>query len=181
MILKRNTLSLAALLSAFVFCAFGVDTSAEEKAVVKDNTNLKVANEFIGVWHTTSATTSFLIEIKPDGEALFLLIQGGAHGIDNVTWKPLPGGLLVNGIPRLRFWKGRNKNEARVEMEPIPAEMTNAEMLQFPLRFMMRRIDEKRQLPKAYLERKLPTGWTDATLTKDWDRTAGKRRSASSK
>ena len=128
MIRKHKTLALAALLSVSVICALGAGRTADQKSPDTDKADQAVADEFIGVWHTTSATTSFLIEIKPDGEAFFVLIQGGTHGIDNVSWKPLPGGLLVNGIPRLRFWKGRNKNEARVEMESLPPGMASAEI-----------------------------------------------------
>ena len=135
-----------------------------------------LATHFIGTWHVTSATNSFILSIKPEGEALQILIQKGSHGIDNVTWKPVAGGILVENRPRFRFWKGRHRNEARVEMEPLPPEMTEASLQQFPLAFFMKRVDEKRSFSKSLQERSLPAGWTDATLPTEWDQSAGRRR-----
>ncbi len=131
---------------------------------------------FVGTWHVTSGTISIVLSIKPEGEALFILIGEGSHGIDNVTWKPMAGGVLIEGLPRFRFWKGRNRSEARVAMEPLPPKATSARMQQFPLTFMMKRMDTKRNDSQAVRERKLPAGWSEAMLPAEWDETAGRRR-----
>jgi hypothetical protein len=149
------------------FSIIGADAGDDEK----------IAADFIGTWHMTSATNSMILSIKPEGEALFILIQKGSHGIDNVTWKPVAGGILIEGAPRFRFWAGRNQTEARVAMEPLPPEATESTLQQFPLTFFMRRIDEKRAVP----ERNLPTGWSAATLPPEWDQTAGRRREVTPK
>lgn len=135
-----------------------------------------VTVDFMGTWHVTSATNSMILSIKPEGDALFVLIQKGSYGIDNVTWKPVAGGILVEGSPRFRFWKGRDPTEARVAMELLPPEMTEASLQQFPLTFFMRQIDTERNDSKIAQERKLPPGWTEATLPTEWDQTAGRRR-----
>ena len=123
MIRKHKTLALAALLSVSVICALGAGRTADQKSPDKDKADQAVADEFIGVWHTTSATTSFLIEIKPDGEALFVLIQGGTHGIDDVSWKPLPGGLLVKRhSPDFDFGKAGTKTKPASKWNRFPPE-----------------------------------------------------------
>lgn len=137
-------------------------------------------SEFVGTWHVTSATTSVLLIIQPDGRATFILIQKGSHGIDNVTWKPLAGGILVEGLPRFRFWKGRNRMEARVEMEPLPPELTDASMQEFPQTFFMRRVGQ-RTFSGPITKRELPAGWADGTLPTGWDEKAGRRREPSKK
>ena len=135
------------------------------------------AASFIGVWHVTSAQSSILFNIQPGGKALFLLIQDGSHGIDPVTWRPLPGGVLIEGMPRFRLWKGRGPDDIRVEMEPISPELAASSVQAFPQAFFMRRVKE-REFSDSMIARPLPKGWADATLPAGWDETAGKRRAA---
>jgi hypothetical protein len=131
-------------------------------------------NPYIGVWRTSSATVTFLLSIREDGTGLFVLIDGGANSCDPFTWKEAPGGILVESAPRLRFWKGRHANEARVEMEPLPPELTSRKLQRFPAAFMMRR-DDGRHLPDEFKNRPLPAGWDEPTLPDDWDAKAGQR------
>lgn len=131
---------------------------------------------FVGTWRTTSATVTLLVSIHEDGTGQFVLIDDGANACEQVTWKQMPGGILVDSIPMLRFWRGRHADESRVEMEPLPAELTSRNLQQFPLAFMMRRDDGERHLPRELGQRPLPEGWTAATLPDDWDAKAGVRR-----
>ncbi|QDU06671.1 hypothetical protein [Gimesia aquarii] len=116
-----------------------------------------------------------IFSIKDDGEAVMILLQDGAYNMGNVAWKPVPGGILIDGLPRFRFWKGRNRNEARVEIEALPPEMTRSDWQEFPLSFFMRRAISRR-LPKQLQERSLPKNWGNATLPPEWDQAAGRRR-----
>lgn len=135
---------------------------------------------FIGTWRVTSATTSVILDIKPEGRALFILIQRGSHGIDHATWTPMDGGILVESLPRFRFWAGRTAEEARVEMEPLPTALTNESMQQFPLAFFMHRVGGRRSDARVLPERDLPTHWANEHLPPEWDQTAGQRRLAAS-
>ena len=147
---------------------------SQDDAAVRDE---QVAREFIGTWHVTSATTSVVLTVMPDRKVQFILIERGSHGIDLTTWKPIAGGILIEGLPQFRFWKGRNRSEARVEMEPLPAEATRRGVRQFPRTFFMRRIASKRRISNEVAERDFPDGWNKATLPEGWDQTAGHRRS----
>ena len=140
-----------------------------------------VSADFLGTWHVTSATNSFILSIQSEGQAVFILIQKGAHGIDEVTWRPMPGGILIEGYPRFRFWKGRHPNEARVEMEPLRPELAESSLLKFPATFFMRRVNAKRQFKGSPEKRPVPEGWKKATLPAEWDKTAGKRRKVAAK
>jgi hypothetical protein len=132
------------------------------------------AKLFVGIWRTSSATTSVILAIRPAGKGLVLWIDGGSNSCEEVTWKEVPGGILVESIPRLRFWKGRHPGEARVEMEPLPPEWTSQAIQQFPRTFFMRRQTDQ-QDRQAVKNRPLPTGWNRSTLAEEWDKSAGKR------
>ncbi|GMW02688.1 MAG: hypothetical protein AMXMBFR84_38240 [Candidatus Hydrogenedentota bacterium] len=145
-------------------------------ALCAEQTSEPPASELTGTWMVTAATNSFVIVIKPDGKAVVLLIQDGSHGIDNVTWKPMPGGLLIEGLPRFRFWNGRNAAEARVEMEALPFELMESSLQRFPTAFFMKRYDEGRNLGGQGASRPLAAGWDRETLPADWDEKAGQWR-----
>ena len=157
------------VLLAFVLIPVMVTVGADQKPK-KD-----VVSEFTGTWSTISGTNSVIFSIKADGEAVIFLLQDGAYNMGNVPWKPVPGGILIDGLPRFRFWKGRNRNESRVEMEALPPEMTSEDWQEFPLSFFMHRSRSKR-LPKQLRERSLPKNWNNAKLPPEWDQTAGRRR-----
>lgn len=152
------------------------NADAKELPIADAKADDDVSASFIGTWHVTSATSSVILSIGPKGQASSILIDKGAYGIDSVTWKSVPGGILVEGLPRFRFWKGGNPQQARVAMEPLPPEVTSASWQEFPLTFFMSRIETKPENAKSTPERKLPAGWNDATLPAEWDETAGRRR-----
>jgi hypothetical protein len=135
---------------------------------------------FIGTWRVTSATNSVVLDIKPEGRALVILIQRGSHAVDSASWTPMDGGILVESIPRFRLWEGRTAEESRVEMEPLPPSLTDESMQQFPLAFFMHRVGTKRSDARLLPQRELPPHWTDAQLPPEWDQTAGQRSASAS-
>jgi hypothetical protein len=130
---------------------------------------------FTGSWHVSSAVNSIVLSIEPGEKALVLLLESGSFSMARSTWKPLPGGILVESMPRFRLWAGRDQLEVRVEMD-LPAELDTSEgWRDFPGTFFMRRIEDA-ELPKALRDRPLPAGWEKAALDKEWDLQAGHRR-----
>jgi len=103
------------------------------------------------------------------------MIAGGTTSWQKVTWQNVPGGILVDSVPRFRFWQGRKDDESRVEMEPLPAELTSRSLREFPIRFFMRRDDGAR--PRRAIV-PLPDGWDRGSLPHNWDESAGRRRKA---
>jgi hypothetical protein len=161
---RRHALRFLAMLPVSIAGA----TAAEEKA---DAANL------MGSWFVTSATTSFVFSIEPKNEGLFLFIENGSFSIGRIRWKPLPGGVLLEGLPRIRLWAGRNADEVRAEREDFPTAEVSRGFKQFPLSFFMKRVTA-REVPASWLNRPLPGGWEEAALTADWDEKAGERRTA---
>ena len=131
------------------------------------------ARSFVGLWSTTSAQTTFILDIRADGTCLLVYIGEGSQAQQG-TWKKLPGGILVDTLPRFRFWPGRHRLEARVEIETLPADMTSSDIREFPRSFFMRRSESNSNLVKAFATRELPANWSNATLSEDWDKTAGR-------
>jgi hypothetical protein len=95
------------------------------------------------------------------------------------SWKPFHGGILVQALPRIRLWPGRenNDNELRAELEAVP-EIGYDPNTEFHERFFMRRI-KYAEPPKQWLDRPVPEQWKRETLDAEWDASAGKRRLAS--
>jgi hypothetical protein len=128
-----------------------------------------------GSWQVTSASNSVVLSIEPSGQALVLMMQSGAHSMVRTKWRLLPGGLLVEGLPRFRLWAGPDQQHLRAEMDlPARADVGDG-WREFPVTFFMSRIGDAR-FPEALLERPLPVGWDKAVLDKDWDQKAGQRR-----
>jgi hypothetical protein len=89
----------------------------------------------------TSALTSLVLSIAPHGEALWLFIDGGAFSSGLRKWKPLPGGILIEGFPRYRLWQWKSPERLRAEVEEIPDQMEVAKSFrEFPQAFLMNRI-----------------------------------------
>lgn len=132
----------------------------------------------LGSWHTTRATKSMVLSIRKDGRALMMFIQPGQHSMNHVPWEPFQGGILVQGIPRVRLWHGRHDQELRAEIEPI-SEIDYDPDEQFMQTFFMRRIGD-RQVPKGWKERPVPESWKRETLDEAWNQAAGKPRKAAS-
>jgi hypothetical protein len=130
---------------------------------------------FTGSWQVTSASNSVVLSIEPSGQALVLMMQSGAHSMVRTKWRPLPGGLLVEGLPRFRLWAGPDEQHLRAEMDLPERGDVGESWREFPATFFMSRIRDA-SMPKALLERPLPAGWDKAALDKDWDQKAGQRR-----
>jgi len=134
------------------------------------------ATPFIGSWFVTSAITSLIVSIEPQGEALFLFIEGGAFSILRTNWKQAPGGILVEGLPRIRLWRGTEPNNVRAEIEPLPEDLeVSVGFRQFPQKFFMRRVANA-HVAGDIGKRSLPKEWDKASLEKEWDEKAGQRR-----
>ena len=139
---------------------------------------IEVENDqsLLGSWGVTSGRKSLLVCIYRDGQAMVLFRQPGQTSANHVPWEPFCGGILVQGIPRMRLWPGRHDQELRAEIEPIP-ELAYDPDREFLSRFVMGRIGE-RHLPKGWKERPVPPGWERETLDEDWNATAGRQRAA---
>ena len=90
------------------------------------------------------------------------------------SWEPQPGGILVQGIPRIRLWTGRDKqnNELRAELEAIPELGIDPNKI-FHDHFFMRRIKYE-NMPQQLLARSIPERWKQETLDEEWNKTAGR-------
>jgi len=126
------------------------------------------ASSFVGSWHVTVGVTSFILSIEPQGEALYVRIENGAFNISRVKWKAMPGGVLVECLPRLRLWPGRDATMIRVEREDFPRKDVSEAFKQFPLAFVMSRA-ELGKMWQMFADRPLPAGWESAVLPADWD------------
>ena len=76
--------------------------------------------DMIGTWSSHHAQTGMVLSIEPNGHALLMFIHDGSHSTGRTTWRPFYGGILVDGLPRLRLWPGRPENhesEVRAELE----------------------------------------------------------------
>jgi hypothetical protein len=163
---RRQLLKLLALLPVSV----GVAAEA--------NPELNPAKKFLGSWLTTSAATSLVLSIEPGGQGLSLMIENGSFNINRIKWEPLGSGIIIQGFPRFRFWEGKSDDDARVEMEEIPAEAeVSRSVRQFPLSFFMRRV-KHHPGPTGLLGRPIPEAWRSVSLDPDWDKKAGRRRTA---
>ena len=130
--------------------------------------------KLIGSWQVTIAQTSLIVSIEPDHKVLVLWIRKGSHSMLRTSWKPFHGGILVQGVPRIRLWTGRenNNNELRAELEAIP-ELGYDPNKEFHDHFFMRRIKYKEPQPQL-LNRPVPEQWTQETLGEDWNTSAGR-------
>ncbi|MCA8984591.1 MAG: hypothetical protein R3C12_06250 [Planctomycetaceae bacterium] len=95
-------------------------------------------NDFVGVWSTHYQTTFVYLIIHSDRTANFILLDQG-HSISQTRWYPAKNGIIVDGLPMFRFWKGDSPDTARVQMQEFPQEMTNDTFGRFPLCFIMRK------------------------------------------
>ena len=161
---RRKALQSIALLPLAVTAAAG--EGAEQPTATDPSAG------FFGSWFTTKGTTSFVLSIEPQGGGLLLMIQNGGFHIERIKWKPMPGGVVVRGIPFLRLWAGRNSSEIRAEREDLPREATSEQTRLFPLAFFMSRATA-REFPPSVDERPMRAGWNAATLPADWDERAG--------
>ena len=136
----------------------------------EDSKPLDATNRCIGSWFVTRAQTSLILGIEPEGGVLFVFIEDGAFSIGRSEWKEAPGGILVEGFPRFRFWSANDQaGRIRVAMEELPKEVDVSKGFRaFPLTFFMRRAT-LRPFPKQLLERPLPPGWDQPSLPPEWE------------
>lgn len=141
--------------------------------------SLTETNPCIGSWFVTRAQTSVILSIEPGGGALYMFIENGSFSIGRREWKEMPGGILVEGIPRFRMWAPKRKGERiRAEMEELAKGVEVSKgFATFPLSFFMAQatLRSSTQRPEV-MNRPLPDGWNDPTLKPEWDQTAGKPR-----
>ena len=133
------------------------------------------AKSLLGSWHTAAGLNSIVLSLEDSGEALFMFIEGGSYSISRTKWKFMPGGILVQNVPRLRLWAGRSTSELRAEWEQIPGLDVSKGVNEFPSAFFMGRV-ETRAAPPEMLNRPLPAGWEKSAPGAGWDQQAGKRR-----
>lgn len=151
-------------------------TVSSGTAVPDDGATASAAAPFLGVWQTHFEQTAIILIIRPNDKAHFILIQSGSRQVSNVDWKAVPGGLIVDGLPRFRLWNGRDQNEVRAQMEALHPDFTNRQLRRFPLSFYMKRDDVRRNLPPQLQRRALPNGWMDEMPPARFDEQAGRPR-----
>src|ERR1051325_10878221 len=79
-----------------------------------------------GAWFVAAGQVSIIISVEPTGQALVVFDEGGAMTIGRHSWRPLPGGVMIDTLPRFRMWHtvtAADGCEARVEMEGLPDEV----------------------------------------------------------
>ena len=166
--IRRMTQTMASAIVAVVWiCSVSGEPTVESSA--------EGWQTLMGAWQVTSAQTSLILSIQPDRKALILWIRKGGRSQLYTSWEPCHGGVLVQGMPRIRLWAGRDgrDNELRAELEAIP-EIGFDPNEKFHDHFFMRRIDYE-QVPQEWLTRPIPERWTKDTLGEDWSTTAGRK------
>lgn len=155
-----------------VLLSLAVGTESEQKS------NDESWQKLLGSWQVTSAQTSLILSIEPNRKVLVLWMRKGSHSTLRTSWKPFHGGILVQAMPRIRLWPGRENrdNELRAELEAIP-EIGYDPDKEFHERFFMRRI-KYAEMPKQWLDRPVPEQWKRETLDAEWNASARKRRPA---
>lgn len=115
-----------------------------------------------GPWFVTAGQVSIILSVEPGGQALVVFDEKGTITIGRHVWRPLPGGLLIDTLPRFRLWHVTDSSdgcEVRVQMESLPEEIEiSTGIRNFPRRFCMKRVDHA-PLPQALADRRLPKNW----------------------
>jgi hypothetical protein len=164
----------SALATLAVLC--GASCATSKPGPAKNQTNAD-AEHLIGSWHTTSAITTFILNLEPSREGLLIVIENGSSDVRRVIWEPKPGGLMTLTFPKLRLWLGRHSNECRAEVEDLAELEVSDTLKQFPQAFFMRRIESQAPHASNPLNNiPIPPHWSNATLPEDWNSKAGKRR-----
>lgn len=133
--------------------------SAAEEAPVEN-----VEKALLGTWFVTAGQVSIIFSLEPGGQALVVFDEGGAMTIGRHFWRALPGGVLIETLPRFRMWRptaasASTSCEVQVEMERLPADAEiSSSLKQFPPKFCMKRVTHA-PLPRRLATRALPSGW----------------------
>lgn len=168
----NQTIFLVAAIASCVISGCSGLQSPTDPSIVSSQAEVQSWRDFVGTWHVTTGVRSLVLSIHDDEQVLVLYMRPGQHSINHVKWKPFHGGILILDVTRLRLWPGRNHLELRAEAEHDPTK--DLDDLEFPVRFFMRRVNE-RQLPQRMLDRPLLESWKQETLDESWDATAGRR------
>src|SRR5437764_9510325 len=125
----------------------------------EDAPNEVLQRAFLGPWFTTSGQVSIIFSLEPGGQALVIFDENGAVTIGRHSWRSLPGGVLIDSLPRFRMWHSpatSSSCEVQVEMERLSNDVEiSSGIKHFPLRFCMKRVTHA-ALPKALVARPLP-------------------------
>jgi len=134
----------------------------------------KWPDSLIGSWQVTRAQTSLILSVEPDYEVLVLWIRPGSHSMQRTSWVAVPRGIMVQSVPRIRLWPGREgrDNELRAELEAIP-EWGFDPNEDFHDHFFMGRIRQE-EMPQPWLTRPIPERWKMEVLGEQWNTTAGR-------
>ena len=115
-----------------------------------------------GPWFVAAGEVSIIISVEPSGQALVVFDEKGAITIGRHIWRPLPGGALIDTLPRFRMWliaDTADNCEVRVQMETLPDDVeVSSGIRNFPRRFCMKRVDHA-PLPRALANRPWPKDW----------------------
>lgn len=144
-------------------------------AFAQDSSQAEPENSFVGIWSTHYQTTFVYLIIHADHTANFILLDQG-YSVGQTRWSPAQNGIIVDGFPKFRLWKGDSPNTAKAVMQEFPQEATNDTFGRFPLYFYMRK-----QVPRKGWDRKLdptslPESWLSDQPPADFEAKAGKPR-----
>src|SRR5262245_53738735 len=99
-----------------------VPVAARAFAAAEDAPLPPVERALFGAWFVASGQVSIIISVEPGGQALVVFDERGAITIGRHLWRPLPGGLLIDTLPRFRIWHIADPGdncEVRVQMESL--------------------------------------------------------------
>ena len=122
----------------------------------------QIASRLLGSWLDSAGQMSIVFSLEPGGQTLVLFDENGALTIGRHGWRPLPGGVLIDSVPRFRLWHSSGACEVRVEMEELSNIEISEGVRHFPRRFCMKRVVHA-PIPKELIARPLPKGWERET------------------
>jgi hypothetical protein len=163
---SRRTIAVA-MAGTLLYPALETCCKADDDATV-------APDAFAGIWSSHYRQTFIYLIIQPNHTAVFALLDQ-AYSFVEVPWFPADNGIIVGGFPMLRLWKTNQTDRCKVQMQAVPPEATKDTFVQFPLNFFMRR-QERKPLPTALAELKVPKVWLGAEPLADFNDTVGKPR-----
>lgn len=159
------------LYTALILAIFGGLAFAQEP------TEVDAQDSFVGVWSAHYQTTFVYLIIHSDRTANFILLDQG-YQVSQTRWSPAKNGIIVDGLPKFRLWKGASPDSARVQMQDFPQEATNDTFARFPLHFHMKKQSHDDRWDTGFDEKTLPSGWLSKDPPADFPEKAGMPRSA---
>ena len=144
-------------------------------ALAQDSKSTESENSFVGIWSTHYQTTFVYLIVHSDHTANFILLDQG-YSVGQTRWSTAKNGIIVNGFPKFRLWKGDTPNTARVVMQEFPQEATNDTFGRFPLYFYMRKQVPRQGWDRKLDEASLPEAWLSDQPPADFNAKAGMPR-----